>query len=277
MLAEVGVIGNLADLCPTDPPLVGQSILADTLIVEDLPAATRLARRAAARPRLVTLAGEVLEASGAMTGGRLRDQGVSVLADQRRFQELLDELNTLAAQVAGAEAALAALPELGSGAELLRRVQAARAAEAEAARQTLTLETTRASLEAQLRRLEQVAPPAEPEAVAADPAALEAEVLALRQAAEAARAAERAAAETWGLAREAAEAWKAYDQAAVRATELRARLEAGAAAAVAQAAQLELAAAEVARREAALQVPPQQTSRQPKRRVAPLSRLTLRF
>ncbi|MDL2345893.1 chromosome segregation protein SMC, partial [Deinococcus sp. MIMF12] len=92
LLREAGVIGNLADLCPTDPPLVGEAILADTLIVEDLRAAHRLARAYPNRPRLVTLEGELLEAGGAITGGRLRDSGSSVLADGRRFQELGAEL-----------------------------------------------------------------------------------------------------------------------------------------------------------------------------------------
>ncbi|MFC6617114.1 hypothetical protein [Deinococcus radiophilus] len=69
LLSLPGVVGNLADLCPTDPPLVGRSLLADTLIVDTLDTANRLALAYRQRPRLVTLGGEVLEASGAITGG----------------------------------------------------------------------------------------------------------------------------------------------------------------------------------------------------------------
>ena len=64
-----GVVGNLAELCPSDPPQVSEALLADTLLLEDLVAATRLARQFANRPRLVTREGELLEPGGALTGG----------------------------------------------------------------------------------------------------------------------------------------------------------------------------------------------------------------
>ncbi|WP_424949208.1 AAA family ATPase [Deinococcus sp.] len=95
LLRENGVLGNLSDLCLSDPPIVGQNLLSDTLLMQDLQAATALARRHASRPRLVTVDGELLEPGGSLTGGRLRDSGAAVLGDQRRFAELQDELGAL--------------------------------------------------------------------------------------------------------------------------------------------------------------------------------------
>ncbi|MBB5233144.1 AAA family ATPase [Deinococcus budaensis] len=261
LLREPGVIGNLADLCPTDPPLVGEAILADTLIVQDLRAANRLARTYPNRPRLVTLDGELLEAGGAITGGRLRDSGVSVLADQRRSQELDAELEEVERQGARLEAELGRVQATLSGdseehgALLAARERAARE-EREAERRVTELDAQARSLTAHrdrlLARVNAETPTAAPEASAADPAELEAALLAARQAAEAGRAGERAALETLALARELDAAWRAFRGARARAADLRARLAANAEAAAAQTAHLRGAAAEVARRETAL-------------------------
>ncbi|WP_288433895.1 chromosome segregation SMC family protein [uncultured Deinococcus sp.] len=259
LLREDGVVGNLADLCPTDPPLVGEAILADTLLVRDLRAANRIARTHASRPRLVTLDGELVEPGGAITGGRLRDSGGAVLADQRRFQELDAELEEAAALQARLEAELARVRGAAGGTEAgapKAALDETRRREREAERRVTELGAQARSLEAhrvglQTRLAEAVPAPA----VAAgtpDLAALEAGLLAARQGAEAARAAERDAAEGWGLARELAAAWTAYHAAGARAAALRERLSAGAQAAATQQAHLEAAAAEVARREAAL-------------------------
>ncbi|GAA4021249.1 chromosome segregation SMC family protein [Deinococcus rubellus] len=106
LLGQPGVLGNLAGLCPSDPPQISEALLADILLLEDLKSATRLARQFASRPRLVTLDGELIEPGGALTGGRLPGGGGGVLADQRRMQDLTDELAQLdaaAAQLAGQE------------------------------------------------------------------------------------------------------------------------------------------------------------------------------
>ncbi|SEJ68563.1 condensin subunit Smc [Deinococcus reticulitermitis] len=255
---EDGVIGNLADLCPTDPPLVGEAVLADTLIVEDLRAAQRLARAYPNRPRLVTRAGELIEPGGAITGGRLRDTGSAVLADQRRFQELQAEVEDAEAISTRLAAQLAALPVSGAAelaAQQTERDEAEREARAaeqrvtELAAQARSLEAHRAELLGQLRT-EAAQRPAPTELPDLQP--LEAELLAARQHAETARAAERAALEAQALARELGGAWRAFGQAQTRAGELRARLEVNAESARTQQLGLEGSAAEVARREAAL-------------------------
>ncbi|MFC4639525.1 AAA family ATPase [Deinococcus hohokamensis] len=265
LLREDGVVGNLADLCPTDPPLVGEAILADTLVVRDLRAANRLARTHQSRPRLVTLDGELVEPGGAITGGRLRDTGSGVLTDQRRFQELDAELDD-------AEAATKRLgTELGKVqatlAESAGRHDALLAAREAAAREERDAERRVTELEAQVRSLSShrdrlqarlgpdlgtPEPAGGPDLPLPDLDALEAALTGARQAAEAGRAQERHSAEALALGRELDAAWKAYRTGRARAGDLRARLEASAQAAAAQEAHLLAAAAEVRRREAAL-------------------------
>ncbi|GEM48311.1 chromosome segregation protein SMC [Deinococcus cellulosilyticus] len=95
LLTERGVLGYAHNKCPSDPPLISEHLLGDTLMVQDHPTAIRIARNHAQRPRLVTLDGEVIEATGAVTGGKLKDSGLTVLADQRRYHDLQDELDDL--------------------------------------------------------------------------------------------------------------------------------------------------------------------------------------
>lgn len=259
LLREQGVIGNLADLCPTDPALVGEAILADTLVVQDLSAANRLARAYATRPRLVTLEGELLEAGGAITGGRLRDTGFSVLADQRRFQELDAELEDAERQMAALEAQATALqtqaaayaaqlPPLRQAREEAERLE--RAAErhlTELSAQAGALRETKIRLTQRLEAQAPALPVAE-----IDLAALEAELLALRTNAEEARSAERAALEELELGRQLDAAWRSFRGARLRAAELRERLATNGAAQEAQRQHLEAAATEVHRRQVAL-------------------------
>ncbi|OOV14976.1 chromosome segregation SMC family protein [Deinococcus sp. LM3] len=266
LLREDGVIGNLADLCPSDPPLVAESILADTLIVRDLRAANRIARTHASRPRLVTLDGELVEPGGAITGGRARDTGSGVLADQRRFQELDAELEDAGRQGARLNAELKKVQATLTGSDerhaTLRRALDDAAREEQAAERRVTeLAAQERSLEANRDRLAaRLGPDADPApadlpppgAPLPDLIALEADLHTERAAAETQRAAERGAAEALALARETDAAWRAYRTGRARAGELRERLNASTQAIAAQDAHLHAAAAEVARREAAL-------------------------
>ncbi|MBZ9715134.1 AAA family ATPase [Deinococcus multiflagellatus] len=262
LLREDGVVGNLADLCPSDPPLVSEAILADTLVVRDLRAANRIARTHSSRPRLVTLDGELVEPGGAITGGRARDTGAGVLTDQRRFQELDAELDDadrqsarLGAELKKVEAALAG----GAAAHdtLLAARERAAQEEAAAERRAAELGAQARSLEAHRDRLSaRLGPdtpaPVDPVAPLPDLNDLEAALAGARHEAEGRRAAERAAAETLALAREADAAWRAYRTGRARAGDLRARLEASGAALQTQEAHLAAAVTEVTRREAAL-------------------------
>lgn len=261
LLREAGVRGNLADLCPTDPAVVGEAILADTLVVEDLRTANRLARSHAGRPRLVTLDGELLEAGGAITGGRLRDAGFSVLADQRRFQELGAELEDVDRQTARLKAELGRVQATLSGdstghdALLAAREGAARE-ERSAEKRVTELEAQTRSLSAHrdrlLARVGAEAAPSRASVPTVEPAELEARLLTARQEAEEHRGAERSALEALALARETDAAWRAFRAARTRAADLRERLTANTEAAAVQETHLFAAAAEVARRETAL-------------------------
>ncbi|UQN06408.1 chromosome segregation SMC family protein [Deinococcus sp. QL22] len=263
LLREAGVRGNLADLCPTDPPLVGEAILADTLIVDTLRDANRIARTHQSRPRLVTLEGEVVEPGGAITGGRLRDTGTGVLTDQRRFQELDAELED-ADRVGGKLEAELGRVKTGLEASAAPHAELQQAREA-AVQEERATERRVTESDAQIRSLTthrdrlmgRLAPPlglptSPPPIPTTDPNALEADLHAARHAAETGRAAEREALEALALARELDAAWRAYHAATSRAADLAARLHANAEAARTQEGHLLAAAAEVGRREAAL-------------------------
>lgn len=271
LLGQAGVLGNMADLCPTEPPLVAENLLADTLLVTDLEVANHLARQHRQRPRLVTLGGELLEASGAMTGGRLHNTGSAVLGDQRRFHELCDEMDGLKHKASELQDRLDALAATSSTsvtssdathvdidtAELNRREQVYLQKKAEWEKLEARLQAARfdhkrlqTSLE-QLSQAPQVAAPL-PEYTAEHLERLEQELSGHRQQAEQSRATERDQLEALALARELATAWKQYHQASQRDQELKQRQEANALARSEQERHLETAAAEVKRREASL-------------------------
>lgn len=84
-------------------------LLGDTLVFQNLDAALAY-RRKGGRERLVTLEGEVLERSGALTGGRSRGAG-EVFLLRRRLEELEGEEEGLETQAEALRQALSSLPE----------------------------------------------------------------------------------------------------------------------------------------------------------------------
>ncbi len=113
---QPGVLGLARELvqlpaCPEALP----TLLGETLVVETLDAALSLVRKHPGHPRMVTLEGELLETSGAITGGRVQ-RGGQMLALRRRYQEtqaeaarLEAEAHTLEAQIENLRAELAGL------------------------------------------------------------------------------------------------------------------------------------------------------------------------
>ncbi|GIW35552.1 chromosome segregation protein SMC [Meiothermus sp.] len=91
----VGVARRLVQLpaCPEALP----SLLGETLVMESLDAALALVRTHPDHPRIVTLEGELLETSGAITGGRVQ-RGGQMLALRRRYQETQAEARRLNAE-----------------------------------------------------------------------------------------------------------------------------------------------------------------------------------
>lgn len=231
LLARAGVVGNLADLCPSDPPLVSEALLADTLLLESLPQATALARAFAARPRLVTLEGEVIEPLGSVSGGR-GGATFSVLADQRRYHDLQDEIEALQGQRAALEAELARLlvPEAPPLTPLEQRAQ-------QAEKRVTRLEAT---AQARLERLDEVrqrqretpAPTLPPDAPDGTP------LLALREEISALRGRERDLQKALEEAREQERLFQQWLSAQERRAELQERLRRSETAAAQAAAQL---------------------------------------
>lgn len=101
---------------------VVEQLLGHTALVADLARATTIARDASERPRLVTLAGEMIEASGAMSGGR-RSGGATVLGLGR-------DLERAEAEHARCQAALRVALEVREQAAQRVREQQARVGEA---------------------------------------------------------------------------------------------------------------------------------------------------
>ncbi len=238
---EPGVIGPAADAVdvdPTDRPVVDQ-LLAHTYLVRDLAAATALARRHRDRPRLVTLEGDVVEASGAMSGGR-RTGGATVLGQARDLEDA-EGAARAAAEAEGAartrlDDARARLHEALDGQRAAAAdADAATALHAEAADTAARFGDRRRDLEVRRERLEAALDALVAPEASDDPAALTAaeqlEAEARAAAATARHAWEDAAEVAAGAAQAAAvtvERWQAYEArrtafaaGRARATELR--------------------------------------------------------
>ena len=234
LLREPGVLGNLSDLCPSQPPIVGQSLLAGTLLMRSLQAATALARRHAQRPRLVTVDGELIEPGGALTGGSASGNGAGVLAEQRQFSRLRDELEALSARQTALNGQLA---EQENGSRASREDEEAARAASEQARAGLNgadltlagLEAAQASVERQHRSLAgRLQSMDDGDGVAAfsdapNPAQIEAQLRQARAAAELAAQQERTLSAELTEERELLAAWTLHRQAQARQQELHAR------------------------------------------------------
>jgi len=119
LASRPGVVGPAVEVVKVAPDYrrVAEQLLGGTLLVESMRHATELVRGGGPRARLVALNGDILEASGAMSGGRRTGQG-SVLGAAADVEE---------AQAAAAQAAAAAGE---ARAELERHQASVRAAQA---------------------------------------------------------------------------------------------------------------------------------------------------
>ncbi len=88
LLARQGVIGAAVDVVEVGAAYraVAEQLLGGTLLVETMEVATELARARGPRARMVALDGDILEASGAMSGGR-RGPQTSVLGAAAELEE----------------------------------------------------------------------------------------------------------------------------------------------------------------------------------------------
>ncbi|ADI14665.1 chromosome segregation protein SMC [Truepera radiovictrix] len=236
LLAEGAVIGRCSELvrCDARFAAVVENLLGATLLVTTLDAGVALARRYPQRPRMVTLEGDVLEAYGALSGGRPQTAGL-VLGAAAELKGAEEEAAAAEGAAAEAEAALVAqqgtlraLREARERAE--RALEAARAEdaklrEAAAARASLEadLERRRRALEAATRGLEPP-PPLPGGDLGALEGALEAATARLQGAREGASAAQRAVAEAQRALAVWLERRSSYEAARRHFDETRARL-----------------------------------------------------
>ena len=97
LLEAPGVIGIAEELIDYDPKyeIAMRHLLGNTLVIEDLDSAIALTRQFRPSARLVTLDGEVINTSGAITGGQTDQRKSGLLSRARELETLEDEIGKL--------------------------------------------------------------------------------------------------------------------------------------------------------------------------------------
>ncbi|MDE5765998.1 MAG: chromosome segregation protein SMC [Clostridia bacterium] len=92
--SERGAVGLAIDLVHYDKKYdnVIHNLLGNTLVCEDIAAATVIARRYPRAFKIVTLDGDIIATSGSMTGGSRRENSANLLANERKIKEIEDEI-----------------------------------------------------------------------------------------------------------------------------------------------------------------------------------------
>ncbi len=106
---QPGVHGIASTLVSYDAPYrsIVEHLLGRTLIVDDLPVARRVLPTLGGAWQIVTLGGEVVRSSGAITGGAGQGGDRTILAKERERRELPDRLATIVSTIQTAERDLA--------------------------------------------------------------------------------------------------------------------------------------------------------------------------
>ena len=97
LLDQPGVIGIAEELIDYAPKyeVAMRHLLGNTLVIEDLDSAIALTRQFRPSARLVTLDGEVINTSGAITGGQTDQRKSGLLSRSRDLETLEDEIKKL--------------------------------------------------------------------------------------------------------------------------------------------------------------------------------------
>lgn len=92
-----GVIGIASDLVEYNNKYDGifKNLLGRTVIVEDMEAGVAVAKKNSYSFRIVTLKGDIINSSGAMTGGSVQAKTVNILGRSREIEVLKEELKSL--------------------------------------------------------------------------------------------------------------------------------------------------------------------------------------
>ena len=101
LLDEAGVIGLASELLDYDPKyeVAVQQLLGSTVVVENLDTAIKLTRRFRHNARLVTLEGELINTSGAVTGGHNGNSTSGLLSRSRELEDLQERINQVTTQL----------------------------------------------------------------------------------------------------------------------------------------------------------------------------------
>lgn len=94
---QPGIIGKVMDYIQFEPnlrPAIAY-LMQDTIIVETIDDAIRIARAERRFPRMVTLDGEVMSPAGAVTGGRTQHESRGLLGRSAEIEELETTIKTL--------------------------------------------------------------------------------------------------------------------------------------------------------------------------------------
>ena len=101
LLGKAGVIGLAAELLNYDSKyeVAVQQLLGNTVVVEDLDTAIKLTRSFRHNARLVTLEGELINTSGAVTGGHNTSSTSGLLSRSRELENLQERIDQLTSQL----------------------------------------------------------------------------------------------------------------------------------------------------------------------------------
>ena len=100
-----GVIGVASDLVKTDKKYqeIILNLLGKTVVVEDIDAAVKLAKQNSYKFKIVTLKGDVINPSGAISGGSVQEKTVSILGRGKEIKSLESELVKIEEKIASVE------------------------------------------------------------------------------------------------------------------------------------------------------------------------------
>ena len=110
-IRETGALGMATDLASYDPyyDSVIRNLLGNTLVCDNIYHATAIARKYRSAFRIVTLDGDIVSTSGAMTGGSKKQESGNLLANERKIKECEEAI--LAALTQKQEAIAASVAE----------------------------------------------------------------------------------------------------------------------------------------------------------------------
>lgn len=96
-----GIIGIASDLVDSDKKFEGiiLNLLGRTVVVEDIDSAVKLAKQNSYSFRIVTLKGDIINPSGAISGGSVAKKTVSLLGREKEIKSLEKELKDINAKI----------------------------------------------------------------------------------------------------------------------------------------------------------------------------------